>query len=234
MNIKDNLDKILNRIELAAQQSNRPAREIDLLLATKTQSVDTIQQAIDLGFGLIGENRAQEVTDKFPHIHPADKIVMPYQQHFIGHLQTNKVKAVFPYIQCIQSLDRLSLAEKLQAECEKQNEIRETFIQINVSHEASKQGLEPNDLFSFLESLQNMPLLKIRGFMTIGLNADDEQSVREGYAHLRILNEQAIAEGLIPPTATELSMGMSHDLEWAIAEGATMIRVGSAVFGQRQ
>ncbi len=234
MNIQHNLDLILNRIEKAAHNANRSTSDIQLLLATKTQPVELIQEAIDLGFGLIGENRAQEVTEKFPHIHPADKIIMPYEQHFIGHLQTNKVKAIFPYVQCIQSVDRLSLAEKLHAECEKHGESREIFIQVNVSEEESKQGLNPHDLFSFLEDLKNYPLLKIRGLMTIGLNADDEKSVREGYALLRSLKEHSIEQGLMLASANELSMGMSHDLEWAIAEGATMIRVGSAVFGARQ
>ena len=234
MNIQHNLNQILDRINKAAQASGRQPEDILLLLATKTQPIQDIQEAIDLGFGLIGENRAQEVTEKFPHIQPADKIIMPYQQHFIGHLQTNKVRAIFPYVQCIQSVDRASLAEKLQAECEKQNETREIFVQVNVSFEASKQGLATDQLFPFLENLQQLPMLKIRGLMTIGLNADDEKSVREGYALLRSLNEEAIAQGLMPKTATELSMGMSHDLEWAIAEGATMIRVGSAVFGIRK
>ncbi len=234
MSIQTNLNQILDRIANAAQSSGRKPEDILLLLATKTQPIESIQEAIDLGFGLIGENRAQEVTDKFPHIQRADQIIMPYQQHFIGHLQTNKVRAIFPYVQCIQSVDRVSLAEKLHAECEKQNETREVFVQVNVSKEDSKQGLATDQLFPFLEILQQFPMLKIRGLMTIGLNADDEKSVREGYAHLRTLNEQAITQGLMPNTATELSMGMSHDLEWAIAEGATMIRVGSAVFGARQ
>ena len=234
MSIQTNLNQILDRITNAAQASGRKPEDILLLLATKTQPIERIQEAIDLGFGLIGENRAQEVTDKFPHIQRADHIIMPYQQHFIGHLQTNKIRAIFPYVQCIQSVDRTSLAEKLHAECEKQNETREIFIQVNVSKEESKQGLATDQLFPFLETLQQFPMLKIRGLMTIGLNADDEKSVREGYAHLKTLNEEAITQGLMPNTATELSMGMSHDLEWAIAEGATMIRVGSAVFGARQ
>ena len=234
MSIQNNLNQILDRIANAAQTSGRKPEDILLLLATKTQPIERIQEAIDLGFGLIGENRAQEVTEKFPHIQRADQIIMPYQQHFIGHLQTNKVRAIFPYVQCIQSVDRTSLVEKLHAECEKQNETREIFIQVNVSKEDSKQGLVTDQFFPFLETLQQFPMLKIRGLMTIGLNADNEKSVREGYAHLRNLNEQAMTPGLMPTIATELSMGMSHDLEWAIAEGATMIRVGSAVFGARQ
>lgn len=233
MNIQHNLDQILNRIEKSAQASGRKTSDIQLLLATKTQPIELIQQAIDLGFGLIGENRAQEVIEKLPHIHSAQKIITPYQQHFIGHLQTNKIRAIFPYIQCIQSVDRLSLAEKLHAECEKHNQSREIFIQVNVSSEESKQGIDPHGLFHFLEELKAFPLLKMRGLMTIGLNADDEKSVREGYQMLYTLNHQAITENLIPACANELSMGMSHDLEWAIAEGATMIRVGSAVFGAR-
>ncbi len=233
MNIQHNLEVILNRIEKAAHNVGRSSSEIQLLLATKTQPIELIQRAIDLGFGLIGENRAQEVTEKFPHIHTADKTIMPYEQHFIGHLQTNKVKAIFPYIQCIQSVDRFSLAEKLHAECEKQEQSREIFIQVNVSEEESKQGLNPHDLSAFLEELKAFPLLKMRGLMTIGLNANDEQSVRKGYALLRSLNEHSIEQGLMPASAKELSMGMSNDLEWAIAEGATMIRVGSAVFGER-
>ncbi len=234
MSIQTNINQILDRIANAATSSGKNPEDILLLLATKTQPIERVQEAIDLGFGLIGENRAQEVTEKFPHIQRADQIIMPYQQHFIGHLQTNKVRAIFPYVQCIQSIDRSSLAEKLHAECEKYNETREIFVQVNVSKEDSKQGLATDQFFHFLETLQQFSMLKIRGLMTIGLNVDDEKSVRKGYAHLKTLNEQAITQGLMPNTATELSMGMSHDLEWAIAEGATMIRVGSAIFGSRQ
>lgn len=233
MTLANHLKTITARIEAACQAAQRDPKEIQLLLATKTQPVETIQAAIDLGYGLIGENRAQEVMDKFPLIHPAPMTIMPYEQHFIGHLQTNKVKAIFPYVQCIQSVDRASLAQKLHDECLKHDTTREIFVQVNVSHEASKQGLDPDHLFEFLETLAHLPSLKIRGLMTIGLNADDEMAVRAGYQLLRSLRDEALLKGLLPPLATELSMGMSHDLEWAILEGATLIRVGSAVFGAR-
>lgn len=232
--IKAQLDSIVERMAKACALANRNSDDVKLLLATKTQPVAKIQAAIDLGFGMIGENRTHEVTEKFPQLHPADHLIMPYEQHFIGHLQTNKVKDIFPYIQCYQSVDRDSLVKRLHAECENSDVSRDIFVQVNISHEDSKQGLHPDQLFAFLEKLANYPRLNIRGLMTIGLNADDEISVRKGYANLRTLSEEAITKGLMPITATELSMGMSDDLEWAILEGATMIRVGSAVFGARE
>lgn len=231
--LKRALDTISERIHNACILAKRDPSSVNLLLATKTQPVDRINAAIELGYGLIGENRAQEVIEKSPHLLTVKTAITPRENHFIGHLQSNKIKQIFHSIDCFQSIDRISIAEKLNAFCEKEQSQKDILVQFNVSNEESKHGAKLADFEPLLSYIHHCNWLNVRGFMTIGLNSDDEQKVREGFQLLRALNEKAITQQLIPNDATHLSMGMSHDLEWAIQEGATIIRVGSAIFGER-
>lgn len=236
--LASNLEKITQRIENAAQKSNRKASDIQLLLATKTRSPEEINTAIALGYGLIGENRAQELSAKSPHIRKRTEIhtealITPRETHFIGALQGNKVNEVTSIADCIQSVDRLRIARRIQNYCVTQHLKRDIMIQVNTSQEPQKNGVAPEALFELLEAIAPFDRLTIRGLMTIGLQSHNEREVREGFALLRSLSERAREKGLMPVEATELSMGMSNDLELAIAEGATIIRVGSAIFGAR-
>lgn len=234
--ILDNLRILRDRIAISCQNAQRDPLSVQLLLATKTVEVSTIQAVINKGFGLIGENKIQELSHKFPLLQdiPAHiKPIFPRETHFIGHLQTNKIKEAVMFSDCIQSVDRLSLAYKLNAYCQSIGKIQNILIQINTSFEPTKMGISPDLLFDFLNEIKTMTHLNIKGFMTLGLNSNDEIHVRRGFALLRTLNEEAQHLNLITKTATILSMGMSNDLEWAIAEGATLIRVGSAIFGNR-
>ncbi len=216
-------------VALACQRAERPADSVKILLATKTVAAETIKEAYTAGAILSGENRVQELIEK------ADALA-DYQnsRHFIGSLQTNKIKPVIAYSSCLQSLDRLALAEKLQRYLESIERVFPVMVQVNVSYEGSKAGVAPEDTLRFLKSIQSMENLQICGLMTIGKLSEDPKVIRTGFRLLKHIQQQALDQNLLPSTALELSMGMSHDFPLAILEGATIIRVGSKVFGKRQ
>ncbi len=228
-----NIQKINQRIQTAALDAGRDPKEIKLLLATKTRSAETINTAIALGYGLIGENRAQELVEKAPFISHEDTQITPRETHFIGSLQGNKVNEVTALADCIQSVDRIRIARRINQYALDHNLKRDIMIQVNSSRDPNKQGIMPEELPSFLVELTAFSQLTVKGLMTIGIQSDDEMIIRQGFADLRILRDRMIAEGLLSKTATALSMGMSQDLELAILEGATIIRVGSDIFGAR-
>lgn len=225
LEIEQSLHEIHDRILNASARNGRPADEVQLMLATKTQSPQTLRAAAAQGEYLFGENRVQELVPKTTEL--AD---LPITWQFIGHLQSNKVKDVIGRVQCIQSVDRLSLVEAIHHECTKLQTTIDVMIEVNTSFEVSKHGLHPDNVSEFVDRLAQYPTLVVRGFMTIGANVDDEATVRKGFAMLRGIRDNHMD---ILPQATALSMGMSHDLAWAIAEGSTLVRIGSAVFGDR-
>ncbi len=223
--IAENLQAIHERIDVACSLHHRSPQSVRLMLATKTQTTDTLRQAVACGEHFFGENRVQELVPKYDAL---DELSITW--HFIGHLQTNKVKDVVGRARCIQSVDRHSLVEAIHHECTKKQTSIDVMIEVNTSFEESKHGLHPDNVPAFVELIAAYPTMRVRGFMTIGANVDDELTVRKGFSMLRELRDRHQNQ---LPSAIELSMGMSHDLEWAIAEGSTIVRVGSAVFGQR-
>lgn len=227
--VEENLAAVNRRIEEACAASGRDRSEVRLLLATKTVEPAVIRVAIEAGADLVAENRVQEVRPKFEAL--AD---LSYERHFIGHLQSNKVNALVPYVSCIQSLDRLSLARKLQARLEREGETMEVLLQVNTSGEQSKFGLPPEGLVDFATEVSRMDALRVKGLMTIGLFAEDPELARPSLRRLRELADQLRELTIDGIEMNELSMGMSGDLEVAIDEGSTIVRVGSAVFGSRQ
>jgi pyridoxal phosphate enzyme (YggS family) len=227
--IINNIRHIRDRIASTCEKVGRNADSVRLLLATKTVSPDRIRIAIEAGETLVGENRIQEFAAK--HLELSD---LKYERHFIGHLQTNKIKEIPKYgVACIQSLDSVELMHKLDRRYQSAGCSIDVMVQVNTSFEASKFGLDPDEIFTFLKELRKHDTLKPKGFMTIGLFDSDATAVRRSYTRLRELRDRAISEGLIPPESSELSMGMSGDLETAIEEGATVVRVGTAIFGTR-
>ncbi|UUC44799.1 YggS family pyridoxal phosphate-dependent enzyme [Flavobacterium cerinum] len=224
-----NLETILNRITKAAIKCNRNPDEIRLLLATKTVPADRIRMALKAGQTLIGENKVQEIKDKYAGLKD-----IPHENHFIGHLQTNKIKDILKYsISCIQSLDRLDLALKLNERLLRENKTMEVLIQVNTSGEASKFGIAPDDAIPFIKEVAQLSALRIKGLMTIGLFSAETEKVCPCFRLLKQIQEEARALELPGVEMNELSMGMSGDLETAIEEGATIVRVGTAIFGQR-
>ena len=227
--IRERLAAVQGRIESATRAAGRERGEVRLLLATKTVPPEKIRVAIEAGADLVGENRVQEVRPKYEALADLD-----YERHFIGHLQSNKVNALVPYVSCIQSVDRLSLADRLQGRLEREGETREVLIQVNTSGEESKFGVEPADAVEFAREVASRDALRIKGLMTIGLFSEDPEVTRPSLSALRKAAERIREAAIEGVEMKELSMGMSGDLEVAIEEGATIVRVGSAVFGERQ
>ena len=227
--IIDNIAQIRARIKEAALSVGRNPEEIKLLLATKTVSAENILVALNSGEQLIGENKAQEIKSKYDEL-----LGVPHQKHFIGHLQTNKIKELMRYdVTCIQSIDRLDLAEKLQARLEFEQKQIDVLIQVNTSNEESKFGVEPEGAIELTKQVSMLPNIQIKGLMTIGLFSAEEEKVRVCFKLLKSLQQQIVTLNLPGVEMRELSMGMSHDLEFAIEEGSTMVRVGTAIFGKR-
>ena len=228
-NIVSNLNTILKRIERACLDSMRDPAEVKLLLATKTVPSERIKEALQEGQTLIAENKVQEIKEKYE-----DLISIPHMSHFIGHLQSNKIKDILKYdISCIQSLDRLEVAEKLQQRLAYEDRKIDVFIQINTSGEQSKFGVHPDKAIDLVKSVSEFDNIKIKGLMTIGLFSAEAERVRPCFRLLKQIQQEIIAEQIHNVNMHELSMGMSGDLEIAIEEGATIVRVGTAIFGKR-
>lgn len=226
--IRSRLDEVAGRTAAAAEASGRSADEVSILLATKTQPAERIRVAIEHGFDLIGENKVQELVAK-----AEDLADLPHEAHLIGPLQKNKVNHTLRHAQCIQSVDNLELAEKIANRLDVLDSTIDVFVQVNTSREDSKSGVAPEDAEALVESVRNLERLRLRGLMTIGLPGSTPEEIRPSYSDLRELSARLIDSGALPADATELSMGMSSDFELAIAEGATMVRIGSSVFGAR-
>ncbi|MFZ4929203.1 YggS family pyridoxal phosphate-dependent enzyme [Chryseobacterium sp. Mn2064] len=227
--ILQNLENINQRIINACKKAGRNPDEVQLLLATKTVSAERIQIALEKGYTLIAENKVQELKEKYENLK-----AIPHNNHFIGHLQTNKIKDILKYdVTCIQSVDRLDLAEKLHQKLLTENKTIEVLIQVNTSNEESKFGVDPENAIELIIQISKFSTLHIKGLMTIGLFSAETEKVRSCFKILKNLQEEIIQKDIPNVEMKELSMGMSGDMETAIEEGATIIRVGTAVFGTR-
>ena len=216
--IRENYLRILKKIDAAASRSGRSPEAIHLIAVTKTVPTAIVREAIDAGIRHIGENRLQEALPKREELRD-----LPVTWHFIGHLQTNKAKKVIENFDWVQCVDRPDLAEKLNQVVTKPLPV---LIEVNLGGEASKSGIEPGGLENFIQGFKDYGHLHLRGLMTIPPFCENPEDVRP---YFRKLKELAERFGL-----RELSMGMSHDFEVAIEEGATMVRIGSSLFGERQ
>ncbi|WP_333864198.1 YggS family pyridoxal phosphate-dependent enzyme [Sphingobacterium sp.] len=227
--IKENIRIIQQRINKACMASNRNPQDVKLLLATKTVPAERIEIALRAGQTLIAENKVQELKDKFEYL-----TTIPHVNHFIGHLQTNKIKDILKYnVSCIHSVDRFDLAEKLHQRLLKENKTMEVLIQVNTSFEESKYGASPTEVLDLVRQIATLNTLQIKGLMTIGILSAEAKKVRQCFQLLKHIQQEIIALHIPQVSMKELSMGMSGDLEIAIAEGATIVRVGTAIFGQR-
>ena len=229
------LDEVLGRIDAAAARAGRDGAEITLLLATKTRTPAQIAEMIELlrerGRRIaVGENRAQEIAKHEDPLLAGNGV----PRHFIGRLQTNKARDVIAFAELVHSVDRDDIADALERRAELADLRRDVLVQVNTSGEESKGGYGPSleALAPIVERLRGSEHLRPVGLMTIGANTSDETAVRASLRSLRELRD-ALRERLGIPELTELSMGMSGDLEIAVEEGATIVRVGSALFGPR-
>ena len=221
------LEAVQQRIAAAAESSGRTAADITLIGVTKTKPIETINEAIEAGLTHIGENRIQEAREKLPDIRQGAT------RHMIGHLQRNKVKYAVKLFDMIQSIDNISLAEDINARCAKMDHQMPVLIEVNTSGEESKIGCNPSGALTLLRAIDRLPNLSVRGFMTIALYSSDVEQVRPCFKLLREIFEEAKEIPVEHANIETLSMGMSSDFETAIEEGSTMVRIGSAIFGDR-
>lgn len=227
-NIQANIRFINTRIERAALASGRDPDEVKLLLAVKTVPAETIALALNDEKTLIGENKVQELKSKYDYLSGKNA-----EFHFIGHLQTNKIKDVIKYADCIQSVDRIDLVQKLDQRLQHEGRSLDIFMQINTSYETSKFGASPENAIALAKEIAKYETLKLKGLMTIGLFSAEIEKVRPSFRLLKQKQLEIQELGLPNQDLKELSMGMSQDFETAIEEGATIIRVGTAIFGDR-
>lgn len=226
MDICYNIDKVKENVKKHALKVNRNPDDILIVAVTKTVDVSRIEEAIKYGITDIGENKVQELVDKYPTL--MDKV----QFHFIGHLQTNKVKYIIDKVKMIHSLDSVRLAEEIDKRAKKCNRIMDCLIEVNVGSEESKYGIEPSSLLEFIKELEGFSNLKIKGLMTVAPYVDAED-VRPYFRKMKQLFDNAKSLNQKNLDFKYLSMGMTNDYTVAIEEGANIIRIGTGIFGKR-
>jgi pyridoxal phosphate enzyme (YggS family) len=227
MSIAENLARINGRIVAAAQMAGRDPASIRLVAVSKTRPSADIVAAFQAGQTVFGENYIQELAQKLTEV-PA-----PVQWHVIGHLQSNKVKYIAGQVALIHSVDRLSLAEEIDRQWGKLGKSCDVLIQVNISGEATKSGTTEAGAVQLVKACSLLPNLRVRGLMTMPPFFDDPEAARPCFAELRRLAAAVDAERIAGVEMAELSMGMSGDFEAAIQEGATLVRIGTAIFGDR-
>jgi pyridoxal phosphate enzyme (YggS family) len=227
MTIADNLASIQERISKAALRAGRDPAAIRLVAVSKTMSTESIQEAIATGVTILGENYVQEARNKIA------RIGKQVTWHFIGHLQSNKAKYAVDLFSMVHSIDRLSLAEDLEKEANKQGKILPVLIQVNISGEESKSGIDPQETLQLIERIAGLQHLSVKGLMTMPPWFEDPENARPYFIALRKLREELANKKIPGVSLQELSMGMSGDFEVAIEEGATLVRIGTAIFGPR-
>ncbi|HED18705.1 MAG TPA: YggS family pyridoxal phosphate-dependent enzyme [Gammaproteobacteria bacterium] len=228
MNPDDAISRVRQRIAEAAQRSGRSADDVRLVAISKRQPVAAIESLIACGQRDFGENQMQEAVDKIGYLHG-----QPVEWHFIGHLQSNKTRYVGNNFSWVHTVDSAKLARRIAASVEEAGESVNLLLQVNISSDPAKHGIKQSDLFPLVDTLleEQLKNIKLRGLMTIGQRNANETETRTAFAGLRALLEQC--RHRFGNSFSELSMGMSEDLEPAIEEGATMVRVGEALFGHR-
>ncbi|TEB17971.1 hypothetical protein Psfp_00094 [Pelotomaculum sp. FP] len=226
MDVVKNLRRLQERIVTAAMRAGRNPGEIKLVAVTKTVPVEKIKEALDCGVNRLGENRVQEFLNKYQQLPPG------VEWHFIGHLQTNKVNKIIGKVHLIHSLDRWELAEELHQAAIKRGQVAKVLVQVNVAGEKSKYGLAPSETVDFVASATGLAGLSVEGLMTIAPWSVNPEEVRPVFRQLKDIARKV--EDRAPGSKMDyLSMGMSGDWEVAVEEGANILRIGTAVFGER-
>lgn len=225
--IKDNLTKVRKRVDAAAIKSGRNPEEIILIAVSKTKPIEDLKDAYEAGARYFGENKVQEIVQKRPDM-PEDACF-----HMIGHLQRNKVRQVLPYVSMIHSVDSVRLAEQIELEAEKAGRDVDVLLEVNVAGEESKFGLVPAETEDAVRVISLMPHVHIRGLMTIAPFTEDPEENRPVFRKLYQLSVDIGKKNIDNVSMCVLSMGMTGDYEVAVEEGATMIRVGTGIFGAR-
>lgn len=227
--IRGNWEIVKDRARQAAISAKRNPGDVTIVAVSKTQPLEAVIAGIDAGINDFGENYVQELKEKYDTM--PSGMGSPPRWHYIGHLQTNKVKYIAPFISMIHSVDSIRLGEEISRQALKFGRTIDILLQVNVSGEVSKSGCEPHETVALAKELLLLPAVNLKGLMTIGTFSDDERIYRTEFRLMKsLLEELNVSTGSI---LEHLSMGMTHDFEAAIEEGATIIRVGTAIFGER-
>ena len=225
--LKENLQEVEERIQEACRRAGRDRSEVTLVAVSKTKPVSMLKEAYDLGVRVFGENKVQEIREKYEAL-PKD-----IEWHMIGHLQTNKVKYIADKVSLIHSVDSLRLAETIEKEAVKHNRIVDILLEVNVAEEESKFGIKTSEVLALAENVVQLPHIRLRGLMTIAPFVENPEKNRAIFANLHELYVDIKDKNIDNGTVSILSMGMTNDYEVAIEEGATMVRVGTGIFGAR-
>ena len=226
--IAENVQNIEEILKKTCLQHGRDRSEITLIAVSKTFGAGAVAEAHSAGIADFGENYVQEVSAKRSELAGKD-----LRWHFIGHLQTNKVKYIAEWVHMVHSVDSLSLANELSKRSNRAGRVLDVLIEVNTSEEATKFGVRPPEALALIASVAVLPNLRLKGLMTIGPFTDDRNATRASFRTLREILTEANRTNITPHPLKELSMGMSHDFPEAIAEGSTMVRIGTAIFGSR-
>ena len=228
VDVAANYHRILDRISETAGKCGRHPREVKVLGAAKSQSVESIRAAIAAGISLIGENYVQEAQEKKAQIAGA------VEWHMIGHLQRNKAKAAVEIFDLIETLDSVALALELEKQCRQRGKKIRALVEVNLAGEESKSGIAKDDLASLLETIATLDHVAVEGLMTVPPFREEPEESRPYFRELRELKDKFNAQRIPHVDLQELSMGMTHDYPVAIEEGATIVRIGTALFGPRK
>jgi pyridoxal phosphate enzyme (YggS family) len=225
--IKENLIQVEQNIEAACARVGRDRKAVTLIAVSKTKPVSLIQEVVCAGITQFGENKVQELTEKY------EEFSTDLHWHLIGHLQTNKVKYIVDKVILIHSVDSFKLAEQIDKEAEKKGIICNILIEVNIANEDTKFGVMADEVYPLLLEISHLKNIRVKGLMTIAPFVDEPEKNREHFKNLRQLNIDMKSKNIDNVCMDELSMGMTGDYEIAIEEGATMVRVGTGIFGER-
>ncbi|MFQ9157088.1 MAG: YggS family pyridoxal phosphate-dependent enzyme [Blautia sp.] len=225
--LADNYRQVLNNIQDACQAVGRDPKEVTLVAVSKTKPVEMLQQVYDAGARVFGENKVQEIMDKYDHL-PGD-----IRWQMIGHLQRNKVKYIVDKVDMIHSVDSYRLAQTIETEAAKKNVTVSVLLEVNVAEEESKFGLKMNEVLPLVQQISELPHVQVKGLMTIAPFVSNPEDNREIFRKLKKLSVDIEAKNINNTTMSVLSMGMTGDYMVAVQEGATMVRVGTGIFGER-
>lgn len=224
--IKENLTNVVEQIKNATAECGRAVTDVRLIAVTKTYGADLINEAIEYGVTDIGENRVQEIMEKY-------ELVKPVRWHLIGHLQKNKVKYIIDKVELIHSVDSFELAKEIDKHAKKIDKVQRILLEVNVSGEESKFGIRPEECEELCRRISELENVKIEGLMTIAPFVDDEKILENVFKGLKNLAQEIGAKTIEKVDMKELSMGMTNDFPLAIKNGATFVRVGTGIFGKR-
>ena len=225
--LKDNFEEVEKKIQAACDRSGRRREDITLIAVSKTKPVDMLKEAYDFGTRIFGENKVQEITEKY------DALPRDISWHMIGHLQRNKVKYIIDKVAMIHSVDSLRLAQTIEQEAAKKDLVMPILLEVNVAEEESKFGLATNEVLPLLEKISIFSHIKVMGLMTIAPFVKNPEENREVFRTLKKLSVDINAKNINNVNMSVLSMGMTGDYQVAVQEGSTMVRVGTGIFGER-